>query len=124
MTDCYHFGIANTVNTDFGRTGSFGPQVGAIFDEYPEWRDLEPIAVTLQPGSASIHNGMIAHGAGPNMTPHPRRAMVCIYMPDDATYNGNQNVLSAEQTARLEVGDPLDDEDVTPLVWSSKQGPS
>jgi hypothetical protein len=45
-------------------------------------------------------------------------------MPDDATYNGNQNVLSAEQTARLEVGDPLDDEDVTPLVWSSKQGPS
>lgn len=90
----------------------------ALFDVYPEWRELEAVPIELKAGSASIHNGMIAHGAGPNVTPKPRRAMVCIYMPDGMKFNGIQNILSSEQMTELEVGDSLNDNDQHPVVWS------
>ena len=48
---------------------------------------------------------------------NPRRAMTCAYMPDGAAFNGTQNILSDEYVATHEVGDLLDDEDQTPLVW-------
>jgi hypothetical protein len=38
-------------------------------------------------------------------------------MPDGATFNGIQNILSDQQVARLDVGDVLDDEGQNPLVW-------
>ena len=44
--------------------------------------------------------------------------MTCAYMPDGATFNGQQNILSDEQVAELEVGDVLDDESQNPLIWS------
>ena len=58
------------------------------------------------------------------MTPYARRAMTCIYMPDGATYNGIQNVLSDEQLDNLKIGDVLDDESQTPLVWSNQSAAS
>ena len=54
------------------------------------------------------------------MTPFPRRAMTCAYMPDGSTFNGIQNILSQERFESLEIGDVLDDEDQTPLVWANK----
>ena len=102
----------------YEKRGGFSPNVGAIFDEYPEWRDIEPVAVVLKAGDAAFHNGLMAHAAGPNMTPRNRRAMTCAYMPDGATFNGRQNILSDEQMAKLTVGDVLDDERQVPLVWS------
>ena len=105
---------------DFNRKGGFGPNMGAIFDEYPALKSVEPVAVELKAGSAAFHNGQMAHAAGPNMTPYPRRAMTCAYMPDGATFNGIQNILSDEHIARLKVGDVLDDERQTPLVWSKQ----
>lgn len=117
---CMYFLPGSHKTSAFNRNGNFGPQVGNLFDVYPEWRNIEAVPIQLKPGSASIHNGMIAHGAGPNMTPYPRRAMVCIYMPDGVKYNGNQNVLSREQVAMLKIGDPLEFEDQTPLIWSKQ----
>ena len=104
----------------YEKRGGFGPNVGAIFEEYPQWRGRDPVAVTLKAGDAAFHNGLMAHAAGPNMTPRSRRAMTCAYMPDGATFNGIQNILSAEQIARLEIGDVLDDESQVPLVWSKE----
>ena len=102
----------------FERRGGFGPDLAVLFDEYPEFRDIEPVPGAMKAGSAGFHNGLTAHAAGPNMTPYPRRAMTCAYMPDGATFNGIQNILSAEQIDQLAIGDGLDDEDQNPLVWS------
>ena len=106
--------------TNYEKKGHFGPNMGALFDEYPDFREIEPIAAEMRAGSAGFHNGLTAHAAGPNMTPYPRRAMTCIYMPDGATFNGIQNVLSDEQVAALNIGDVLDDESQTPLVWPNR----
>ena len=106
--------------TNYEKKGHFGPNMGALFDEYPEFREIDPVAAEMKAGSAGFHNGLTAHAAGPNMTPYPRRAMTCIYMPDGVTFNGIQNVLSDEQVAALNIGDVLDDESQTPLVWPNR----
>ena len=55
--------------TSYDKKGHFGPNMGALFDEYPEFREIEPVAAEMKAGSAGFHNGLIAHAAGPNMTP-------------------------------------------------------
>jgi phytanoyl-CoA hydroxylase len=97
---------------------NIGPELGALFDVYPEWLDITPVPAPVPAGGCAFHNGLTAHGAGANMTPRPRRAMTCAYMPDGARFNGEPNVLSPEQVARLRVGDLLDDEAQNPLVFS------
>jgi phytanoyl-CoA hydroxylase len=99
-----------------------------IFKVYPEWATKEPFAAEMRAGSCTFHNGLTAHAAGPNMTPRRRRAMTCAYMPEGATYNGRQNILTAEQVAVLKVGDLLADDDRNPLIYSRRSqrrtGPS
>jgi phytanoyl-CoA hydroxylase len=63
------------------------------------------------------HNGLTAHGAGANMTPRQRFAMTVAYMPDGATFNGQQDIYTAEETARLRPGDRLADQSLNPLVY-------
>ena len=70
----------------------------------------------MKAGSCSFHNGLIAHGAGANMTPGWRRAMTCGFMPDGCTFNGIQNILTDEQFASYEIGDVLDDDRQNPLI--------
>ena len=91
----------------------------SIFDHYPEYRDVMPTAAPMKAGSCSFHNGLTIHGAGPNMTPYQRRAMTCAFMPDGATFNGIQNILSDEQFKSLEIGDQLNNEAQNPIVYSS-----
>ena len=93
---------------------------GAYFEVFPQFKGVQPIVGEMKAGDAGIHNGLTAHGAGPNMTPGWRRAMTCAYMPAGATFNGIPNILSEEQLANLEVGDVLDDESQNPLVWSKE----
>lgn len=95
-----------------------GPSLGALFDIYPELRSVDPVFCPVPAGSAVAHNGLTAHGAGANMTNRRRFAMTVAYMPDGATYNGRQDILTSEQAARLKVGDPLDDEAQNPLVFT------
>ena len=117
---CMYYIAGSHREAVYEKKGGFSPNVGAIFDQYPQWRGREPVAVTLKAGDAAFHNGLMAHAAGPNMTPRSRRAMTCAYMPDGATFNGIQNILSDEQIASLEIGDVLDDETQVPLVWSKE----
>jgi ectoine hydroxylase-related dioxygenase (phytanoyl-CoA dioxygenase family) len=68
-----------------------------------------------------LHNGLTAHGAGANMTPRPRRAMTCGYMPDGSTFNGTRNVLPQEYFDSLQVGDVLNNQTINPLIWSRSE---
>jgi len=89
----------------------------AIFAVYPELASAEAVAVPMRAGSASFHNGLCIHGAGANMTPRPRRAMTCAYMPEGATFNGQKNVLPDEYLNTLSIGDPLNNDRQNPLLW-------
>lgn len=95
-----------------------GNNMGALFKKYPEWRSMPSVKAPLPAGGASFHNGLLAHGAGANMTPGWRRAMTCAFMPDGATFNGQQNVLPQPLFEKLKVGDVLKDDTQNPLLWS------
>lgn len=97
-----------------------GKHIGALFDVYPEMRDVPPVPCPVPAGGALFHNGLTFHGAGANMTPGRRRAMTCIYMPDGATFNGQQNVLPPEYFKSLRTGDVLDNDAQNPLVYRAK----
>jgi ectoine hydroxylase-related dioxygenase (phytanoyl-CoA dioxygenase family) len=94
-----------------------GPNMGDLFKVYPDWAKQQAVPNPMKAGSCSFHNGLIAHGAGPNMTPGWRRAMTCAYMPDGSTFNGKPNILRKEQLAKLQIGDILEDDAQTPLIY-------
>lgn len=94
-----------------------GEKLGDIFKAYPQWRSVDSVPAACPAGSAVFHNGLIAHGAGANMTPRPRRAMTCAYMPDGSTFNGQQNILPDEYFHSLKIGDVLNDNYQNPLIW-------
>lgn len=98
-----------------------GPELGALFDVYPQWKNVEPVFCPAPAGSAVVHSGLTAHGAGANMTPRQRFAMTIAYMPDGAVFNGKQDVYTTEQVAKLKVGHPLDDPGLNPLVYPAGQ---
>jgi phytanoyl-CoA hydroxylase len=101
-----------------------GKDLGALFNVYPQWRQIEPVACPVPAGGACLHNGLTAHGAGANMTHGWRRAMTCAYMPDGSTFNGQPNVLPPSYLATLEVGDVLNDDVHNPLVYSRSGEPA
>jgi phytanoyl-CoA hydroxylase len=94
-----------------------GQNLADLFKIYPEWGKIDPVACPCPAGSAVFHNGLTAHGAGANMTRHPRRAMTCGYMPDGSVFNGTQNILPKEYFQSLKIGDVLDDPVQNPLIW-------
>jgi len=98
-----------------------GPEMAGIFKMYPDWKKKPAAVAPMKAGSCSFHNGLTAHGAGPNMTPGYRRAMTCIYMPVGSTFNGKQNILTKDQLATLKVGDELCDDEKNPIVYSKRQ---
>jgi ectoine hydroxylase-related dioxygenase (phytanoyl-CoA dioxygenase family) len=83
----------------------------------PEWEFAEPVACPVRAGAMIVHNGDTAHGAGANMTPAPRIAFAISWMPVGSTFNGNPNILPADVLARLRPGDPLDLDDLNPVVY-------
>ena len=103
----------------FDSTG-IGENMADMFKVYPEWRAIEAASCPCPAGSAVFHNGLTAHGAGANMTPRPRRAMTCAYMPDGSTFNGVQNILPDEYFHSLALGDVLNNDLQNPLVWSRR----
>lgn len=97
-----------------------GKNMSSIFTAYPEFLKTKAVPALMKAGTCSFHNGLTIHGAHANMTPGFRRAMTCAYMPDGNTYNGSQNILTDEQCAKLKVGDLLNDDLQTPLIYSKK----
>ena len=94
-----------------------GKNLRELFKFYPEWQSLTAAPVPVPAGSAVFHNGLVAHGAGANMTPRPRPAMTCAYMPDGSVFNGQQNVLRDDYFKSLRLGDVIDDPKQVPLIW-------
>ena len=99
-----------------------GPNMGDLFQVYPEWANIQPVAAPMRAGSCSFHNALTAHAAHANMTPGWRRAMTCGYMPDGSRFNGKPNILTREQIERLQIGDPLQDDAQNPLIYSRNRG--
>lgn len=94
-----------------------GENIGALFNVYPEWKELEPQSAPCPAGSMVWHNGLCAHGAGANMTFAHRRAMTCGFMPDGCTFNGKRNILPEDYFNALEIGDVLNNNVQNTLVW-------
>ena len=113
---CLYFLPGSHKTATFDNVG-IGENIGDIFRVYPQWKNIMAAPAEMKAGSASFHNGLIAHGAGANMTPGWRRAMTCGFMPDGCTFNGKQNILNDEQFASYEIGDLLDDDRQNPLTY-------
>ncbi|MEE2657579.1 MAG: phytanoyl-CoA dioxygenase family protein [Candidatus Latescibacterota bacterium] len=94
-----------------------GENISDLFDTYPQWAKMTSVAAPMKAGSCSFHNGLLAHGAGANMTPGRRRAMTCAYMPDGCTFNGKANVLPPDYLATLKERDLLDNDEQNPLIY-------
>lgn len=88
-----------------------------IFQQNPAPQSVDPVPAPMRAGACSFHNGLTVHGAGANMTRGARRAMTCAFMPDGSTYNGNKNVLPKAYAESLSVGDPIDNDDLVPLLY-------
>ena len=95
------------------------PNMKTVFEDYPEFAEIEAVPQPMRAGSCAIQNSMIVHGAATNMTPRQRRAMTFNLMPIGSTFNGNQNVLSTEQVAALKIGEELCDERQNPLIFAA-----
>jgi len=119
---CLYF-LPGTHKTATYENSGIGQNMNELFKIYPQWRTIHAVAAPMKAGSCSFHNGLTAHGAHANMTPGWRRAMTCAFMPDGATFNGKQNILSREQVERLKIGDLMNDEKQNPLVYSRTHAP-
>ena len=115
---CLYFLPGSQRMTDFESVG-IGENMGELVAKYPALAAIEPVAVPCSAGDAIFIDGMVAHGAGPNMTRGYRRAMTCAYMPKGARYNGKKNILSDAYRATLSIGDVLDNEAELPLLFES-----
>lgn len=92
-------------------------KIDALFEHYPEWRDIEPVAVQTKAGDAVFISGMIAHAAGPNMTHGSRRAFAILFMPEGATFTGRQSALPEAVFSQLKIGDVIADNEHLPLLY-------
>ncbi|CAN5418808.1 phytanoyl-CoA dioxygenase family protein [soil metagenome] len=113
---CMYY-VPGTHKTARYENAGIGQNLADLFKVYPEWRQIETVGCPCSAGSAVLHNGLTAHGAGANMTNRQRRAMTCAFMPDGSTFNGQRNVLSEDYFNSLTVGDVLDDPISNPLIW-------
>lgn len=93
--------------------------VAGLFDlpGYEHWREREAVSLPLKAGDCTFHNGLTLHGSGINMTPYHREGWTCAYMPDGSTFNGKPNVLPEDYLATLGIGDPLNNDDLNPVVY-------
>ena len=99
-----------------GGAGS-GNVADHIFEVYPSLATQTPVIATMRAGDCSFHSGMLAHGAGANMSAGRRRAMTCAYMPDGCRWNGVQNVLPGGYIQSIKIGDLLNDDWLNPLIF-------
>lgn len=96
-------------------THSLGPQPAVdlsdpqdLFDYAPHLRPVKPVPRPLKAGSATFHNGLTFHYAGPNKSDGTREAFAIIYMPDGTRFDGKPHIVTDEQG--FAAGDLLDSE--------------
>jgi ectoine hydroxylase-related dioxygenase (phytanoyl-CoA dioxygenase family) len=102
---CTHkLGVLNAVNLG---------QPHDLFESAPQFKGVKPTTCELRAGSATFHNGLTFHYAGPNKSDAMREAFAIIYMPDGTTYDGKEHLVT--DPLGLRVGDKLEGE-MFPLV--------
>jgi ectoine hydroxylase-related dioxygenase (phytanoyl-CoA dioxygenase family) len=77
-----------------------------IFAQAPEARRRKAVACPLAAGSATFHNGLTFHYAGPNRSDGMREAYAVIFMPEDTIYDGAPHIVT--DPLGLAPGAPLD----------------
>lgn len=92
--------------------------IGSLFKLYPQLTEKDTVPSVLKAGDCGFHNGLVAHGAGANMTRKRRIAMSCTFMPIGCTYNGRQSVLPDDYVKTLSTGDVLANDDWNPVVYT------
>ncbi|PTY06019.1 phytanoyl-CoA dioxygenase [Verrucomicrobia bacterium LW23] len=95
-----------------------GQNMGELFTIYPAMGQIDPVPAPMKAGDCSFHNGLCAHGAGPNMTRGRRIAMTCAYMPVGSEFNGQQNILPDSYFQTLTKGDVLQNDDWNPVLYN------
>src|SRR5689334_10352366 len=60
--------MPGTHKTATGANAGIAEKASELFRLYPEWREIAPVSCPCTAGSAVFHNGLVAHGAGSNMT--------------------------------------------------------
>jgi phytanoyl-CoA hydroxylase len=113
---CMYFVPGSHREATYDNVG-IGENMSGLFQAYPAWKERQSTAAPMRAGSCSFHNGLLAHGAGANMTPGRRRAMTCAYMPDGSTFNGQKNILPQDYFASLKEGDILENNEHNPLIY-------
>ena len=113
---CLYY-LPGTHRTATYQNAGIGQNQADLLKFYPQWREINSVGCPCPAGGTVFHNGLTAHGAGANMTNHPRRAMTCAYMPDGSTFNGTRNILPPAYFQSLKVGDVLNDDTINPLIW-------
>ena len=85
-----------------------------IVDEYPELARF-PVSPprNMRPGDATVHHGLVVHGASSNNTPRPRYSYIASYFPADARYTGAPNFDT--DGFGFKRGDTLDHPSFTPV---------
>jgi ectoine hydroxylase-related dioxygenase (phytanoyl-CoA dioxygenase family) len=85
-------------------------------DYYPDLSEKYPLSdpIDLVAGDATIHNGMVVHGAPENSTDKPRWVLIASYHPADTCYTGAPHHIF-KQDIGLEVGKPIKHELFPPI---------
>ncbi len=65
-----------------------------ILKDLPLTRKAKPVIKPLKAGSATFHNGLTLHYAGPNKSDATRRAFAIIYMPDGTVFDGGSHIVT------------------------------
>lgn len=92
-----------------GPLGKMGLISGVPVDEYyPDLKERFPLSepIHLRAGDATVHNGMVVHGAPENSTDRPRWVFLCSYHPSDTCYTGAPHHIFSPDLG-LEVGKPI-----------------
>jgi hypothetical protein len=92
-----------------GPLGKMGLISGQEVPEYyPDVKTRYPLSepLHLNAGDATVHNGMVIHGAPKNSTDQPRWAFLCSYHPADTCYTGAPHHIFTADIG-LEVGKPI-----------------
>lgn len=102
----------------YDRKLPIGEKLGVLFEAYPEMlATADPVPAPLRAGDCSFHNGMVAHGAGANMTSRRRIGMTATYMPVGSRFNGNPGILPKHYVESLRIGDEMANDDWNPVVY-------
>jgi ectoine hydroxylase-related dioxygenase (phytanoyl-CoA dioxygenase family) len=80
-----------------------------LFEFAPKFKGIRGEVCELKAGSATFHNGLTFHYAGPNKSAAMREAFAIIFMPDGTRFNGAVHMCT--ENKGLNVGDPLDGKD-------------